>query len=48
MLALPPLAAEPLFNIGSFPITNTYVNSSLAVIGFVIVAFLINKAAKRV
>src|SRR6185503_20621533 len=48
MLALPPLAAEQIFAIGNFPITNTYINSSLAVIGFIIVAFFINKAAKRV
>ncbi len=46
MLALPPLAAEQIFQIGSFPVTNTYINSTLTVIGFVIFAYLINRAAR--
>lgn len=41
---LPPLAAEPLAHIGSFAITNSYVNSVLTVLGFVIVGYLIKKA----
>lgn len=47
IIALPPLAAEELFMIGSFPITNTYVNSILTVIGFVIFAILINFAVRK-
>lgn len=29
MLAIPPLAAEQIFNIGSFPVFNTFINSSI-------------------
>jgi len=47
MLGLPPLSAEPLITIGSFPVTNAYVNSFLTMVGFVIFAFLINKAVKK-
>ena len=47
MLALPPLAAEPIFNIGTFTVTNSIINSTLTMIGFVIFAFLINKAVKK-
>lgn len=47
MLALPPLAAEPIFHLGTFPITNTYINSSLTVIGFVIFGFLIKQAVGK-
>ena len=47
MLALPPLAAEPIFYISSFPVTNTLINSTLTMVGFVIFAFIINKAVKR-
>ena len=46
MLALPPLAAEPIF-FGNISITNTYINSTLTVIGFIIVAYLIKQAADR-
>jgi F-type H+-transporting ATPase subunit a len=44
--ALPPLAAEPIFYIGSLPITNTIINATLTMVGFVIFAFLINRAVK--
>lgn len=44
--ALPPLAAEPIFNIGSFPVTNSYINSTLTVIGFVVFAYLIKQALR--
>lgn len=47
MLALPPLAAEPIFYISSFPVTNTLINSTLTMVGFVIFAFIINRAVKR-
>jgi len=47
MVVLPPLASEPIFFIGQLPITNTLINSTLTMIGFVVFAFLINRAVKR-
>ena len=47
MLALPPLAAEPIFYISSFPVTNTLINSTLTMLDFVVFAYFINKAVKR-
>ncbi len=46
-MTLPPLAAEPIFHIGSFSITNSYINSLLTVVGFVIFAWVIKKAVQR-
>lgn len=44
--ALPPLVAEPIFSIGSFPVTNAHINSTIAVVFFVIVGLLLrNKTA---
>ncbi|MHB8871286.1 MAG: F0F1 ATP synthase subunit A [Candidatus Doudnabacteria bacterium] len=48
MLALPPLAAEAIFNIGSFTVTNTYINSTLTVFLFIVVGFLIKRNVKEV
>ena len=39
-LLLPPAAAEPLFHVGSIPITNAMVNGWIAVVFFVFVAFI--------
>jgi F-type H+-transporting ATPase subunit a len=47
MLAIPPLSAETITTIGHFPVTNAYINSVLTVIGFVIFAFIINRAVKK-
>ncbi len=47
MLALPPLSAETITHIGAFPVTNAFINSFLTVIGFVIFAFIINRAVKK-
>ncbi|MEZ4180446.1 MAG: F0F1 ATP synthase subunit A [Candidatus Doudnabacteria bacterium] len=47
MLALPPLAAEPIFYISSFPVTNSLINSTLTMLGFVVFAFFVNQAVKR-
>lgn len=44
---LPPLAAEPLAHIGNFPITNSMVNSTLALILLAIAAFFVNQGAKK-
>lgn len=46
MLPLPPLAAEAIFYIGSFPVTNTIINSTLTMLGFIVFAFLINRAVR--
>ncbi len=47
MLGLPPIAAEPIFYISNFAITNTIINSTLTMIGFVIFGFLIKTAVKK-
>lgn len=47
MLALPPLAAEKLFSLGPLPVTNAYVNSTLALIGFIVFAFFLNAGMKK-
>jgi F-type H+-transporting ATPase subunit a len=44
-MIIPPAAAEPIFHLGSFPITNALVNGWIAVGFFVIVAFLIRRAS---
>ncbi len=43
ILGLPPLVAEPIFYIGSFPVTNAYINSTIAVIAFLIIGLLLRK-----
>ena len=40
---LPPLAAEPIFNIGNFSVTNTFINSTIAVVFFLIVGLLVRR-----
>src|SRR6185437_15679588 len=47
MIALPPLAAEPIFNIGSFPVTNTMINAWIATVLFAIFASFLNRAVKK-
>lgn len=42
-LLIPPAAAEPLFHVGSFPITNSLVNGWIAVVFFVVVAFVASR-----
>lgn len=39
-MLIPPAAAEPLFHLGSFPITNAMVNGWIAVVFFVCVAWI--------
>src|SRR6266481_9209607 len=48
MLALPTLAAEPVFHIGSFSVTNTYINSVIAVIFFAVAGFFIKRSIKEI
>lgn len=42
-LHIPPLAAETIFHIGSLPITNTIVNTWLAMVIFLIVGILVRR-----
>ena len=41
--AIPPLAAEAVFHIGTFPVFNTFINSTLVLIGFVILGLFLRK-----
>ncbi|MBI2607671.1 MAG: F0F1 ATP synthase subunit A [Candidatus Doudnabacteria bacterium] len=41
ILALPSLVAEPIFQLGSFPVTNAYINSTLALLFFVITGLIL-------
>ncbi len=47
MLILPPLAAEQIFKIGSFSVTNSMLNSFLALVLFCIFAFFLNLGIKK-
>jgi hypothetical protein len=47
MLVLPPLAAETMFYVSGFPITNSYIYSTLALIGFAVFSFFVNKGIKK-
>ncbi|MCL5008845.1 MAG: F0F1 ATP synthase subunit A [Patescibacteria group bacterium] len=46
-LVLPPLAAETMFNVGSLPVTNSYINTTITVLGFALVGFFVSRAAKK-
>jgi F-type H+-transporting ATPase subunit a len=48
IFALPPLIAEPIFHIGSFPVTNAYINSCIAVALFLVAGFLLRKRTAMV
>lgn len=48
MLAIPPLAAESIFHIGSFPVTNTYINSTLALIVFAVFGLFLRRRISEV
>src|SRR3989338_5129490 len=41
IFAIPPLVAEPIFHIGSFPVTNAYINSCIAVVFFLVAGFFL-------
>ncbi len=47
MIALPPLAAEPIFHIGVLTVTNTLVNAFLATLIFAVFAFFLNLGIKK-
>ena len=40
-MTIPPIAAEPIFHLGSFPITNSLINAWIAVGLFVVAAFVL-------
>ncbi|HEX5429738.1 MAG TPA: F0F1 ATP synthase subunit A [Patescibacteria group bacterium] len=40
---LPPITAEPIFHIGTFPITNAYIDSCLVVVLFLVLGLIIRK-----
>ena len=42
------LAAEPIFNVGNFSVTNSLLNSWIVVIGIVIISLIIKKSIKKV
>jgi len=46
-MTLPPLAAEKIFSLGSFPVTNAYINSTLAVLGVIVFAFFLSRGIKK-
>lgn len=42
-----PLVAEPIFNIGAFPVTNAYINSTIMMVALVTVGFLVKRSLKK-
>jgi F-type H+-transporting ATPase subunit a len=48
ILAIPPLVAEPIFNIGAFPVTNSYINSILVVLVVVTLGYLLRKGTAEI
>lgn len=42
-MTIPPIAAEPIFHLGSFPVTNALINAWAAVALFLLAAFLIRR-----
>lgn len=47
MAVLPPLAPEAILHIGSFPITNTYINALLTVAGFAVFAYFLQRSLSK-
>ncbi|OGE76439.1 MAG: hypothetical protein A3K06_01425 [Candidatus Doudnabacteria bacterium RIFCSPHIGHO2_01_52_17] len=48
MLALPPLAAETIFQIGPLPVTNTYINSTIVLVLFLILGLMMRKQTREI
>lgn len=46
-LALPPLAAETMFKVGPLPVTNSYINTTIATVVFILIGFLVSRAIKK-
>ncbi|MFH1620859.1 MAG: F0F1 ATP synthase subunit A [Patescibacteria group bacterium] len=47
-MTTPPLIAEKIFSIGAFQVTNAYINSTIAVAVFVLLAYLIKRKIKKI
>lgn len=47
LIALPPLAAEPIFHIKDFAVTNSHINSTLALVVFIVFALFLSIAIKK-
>ena len=47
-MMIPPAAAEPIFHIGSFPVTNALINGWIAVVFFVVVGLILRSRAARI
>ncbi len=47
MAAIPPLAAEPIFHISRLPVTNSYINSTLTLFGFIVFIIFLNAGIKK-
>lgn len=45
--AIPPLAAEQIFHIGAFPVYNTFINSTLVLVGFVVLGLVLRKRSSE-
>lgn len=43
-----PIAAEPIFHVGSFPVTNAYINSTVALVVFCVFALLIRRRVTKI
>ena len=48
MFAIPPLAAETIFNIGLFPVTNTYLTSVLVLFLFLVLGLVLRHKNKEI
>lgn len=48
MFALPPLAAETIFQIGGLPVTNTYINSTIVLVLFLILGLVLRKKSAEI
>lgn len=48
MFAIPPLAAETIFQINGFPVTNTYINSTIVLVLFLILGLVLRKKSAEV
>lgn len=46
-MTLPPLAPEILFHIGPLPVTNSYINSFITLVGFVVLAFFVRQGIRK-
>lgn len=48
MFAIPPLAAETIFNVNGLPITNTFINSSIVLVLFLVLGLVLRKKSQEI